>query len=56
SRIGELADSRYVDEATVVFYTIEKMFEAAEKHVWTITNEYPIGIYPLVRESLERGV
>jgi len=56
SRIGELSDSKYVNEATVVFYTIEKMFERAEKHVWTITNEYPIGVYPLVRESLKRGV
>ena len=56
SRIGELADSIYVDDAVVSMYSIEKMVRKAEEYIWSINFPIPLSVFPLLREAFERGV
>lgn len=55
-RIGDLADSTYIDDVQVAFYSAEKVTQEAEKHIWVITSKYLMNIVPLLREAFERGV
>ena len=56
SRIGELENSRYVDDVMVIFHLIDQMIRDAEEYVWRITDRYIITIIPAWSEALERGV
>ena len=55
-RISDLADSTYIDDVQVAFYSAEKVTKEAERHIWVITNRYLMNIVPLLREAFERGV
>jgi predicted transcriptional regulator len=39
-RIGDLADSTYVDDLSDIFYRIDRMIQGAEEYVCTITDQY----------------
>jgi len=56
NRIGELENSRYVDDVMVIFHLIDQMIRDAEEYVWRITDRYIITIIPAWNEALERGV
>jgi len=55
-RIGELADSTYIDGISVAFYNVEKMMREAEEYIWTITDQYIFDTLPLFTDALERQV
>ena len=56
NRIGELENSRYVDDVMVIFHLIDQMIREAEEYVWRITDRYIITIIPAWSEALERGI
>jgi len=56
TRIGELENSRYVDDVMVIFHLIDEMIKEAEDYVWRITDRYMITIIPSWNEALSRGV
>jgi len=56
SRIGDLADSAYVDDVSDAFYRVDKVIKEAEEYLWTITDQYLISAYPQLREAVEREV
>ena len=56
SRIGELENSRYVDDVMVIFHLIDQMIREAEEFVWRITDRYIITVVPAWNDALERGV
>ena len=55
-RIGELENSRYVDDVMVIFHLIDQMIRDAEEFVWRITDRYIITVIPAWNEALEKGV
>ena len=55
-RIGELAETTYVDDVMVTFFGLEKLLQKAEEYVWTITDQYLADTIPLFRKAVERGV
>ncbi len=56
SRIGELENSRYVDDVMLIFHLIDQMIREAEEYVWRITDRYVITIVPAWSEAMERGI
>ncbi len=56
SRMGELEESVYLDDAVVALYSIEKMVPRAEEYIWSINFPVPLSVFPLLREAFERGV
>ncbi len=56
SRMGELYESVYLDDAVVALYSIEKMVPRAEEYIWSINFPVPLSVFPLFREAFERGV
>ena len=56
NRIGELENSRYVDDVMVIFHLIDQMIREAEEYVWRVTDRYIITIIPAWNEALERGI
>jgi predicted transcriptional regulator len=56
ARIGELENSRYVDDVMVIFHLIDQMIREAEEYVWRITDRYIITIIPAWNEALEKGI
>ena len=55
-RIGELENSRYVDDVMVIFHLIDQMIREAEEYVWRVTDRYIITVIPAWNDALERGV
>ena len=56
SRMGELEESVYLDDAVVALYSIEKMVPRAEEYIWSVNFPVPLSVFPLLREAFERGV
>ena len=56
ARIGELENSRYIDDVMVIFHLIDQLIHDAEEYVWRITDRYIITIIPAWNEALERGI
>jgi predicted transcriptional regulator len=56
SRMGELEESVYLDDAVVSLYSIEKMVPRAEEYIWSVNFPVPLSVFPLLREAFERGV
>jgi predicted transcriptional regulator len=56
ARIGELENSRYIDDVMVIFHLIDQMIREAEEYVWRITDRYIITVIPAWSEALERGI
>ncbi len=55
-RIGDLADSTYIDDISDCFYRVEKMIKEAEEYILTATDQYLFNIALLLAEAFERGV
>jgi predicted transcriptional regulator len=55
-RIGELAESRFVDDVMVVFHNVERMFQEAEEYIYRLTDRYFMMALPHLEEATERGV
>jgi len=55
-RIGELAESIYVDDVMVAIYNVERAVQRAEEYFWIVTDQYPVSFFPLVAKAFERGV
>ena len=56
ARIGELENSRYIDDVMVIFHLIDQMIREAEEYVWRLTDRYIITVIPAWNEALERGI
>ncbi|MDH5792482.1 MAG: DUF1724 domain-containing protein [Candidatus Bathyarchaeota archaeon] len=56
SRMGELEENVYLDDAVVALYSIEKMVPRAEEYIWSVNFPVPLSVFPLLREAFERGV
>lgn len=56
SRLGELADSSYIDDVTVMVYNIEKILREAEEYILDINVPYFASTFPLIQEAYDRGV
>lgn len=56
SRLGELSNSTYVDDEMVVFRNIERVNNAAEEHVWRITDRYLMIVVSHAAAACERGI
>lgn len=56
SRIGELADSTYIDNFLVTIYRAEKTLKEAEENILLINFPYYAGSFPLILEAYDRGI
>ncbi len=56
SRMGELVDSRYLNDVMVTVHTIEKVLREAEEYLLNINTPYIASTFPLIGEAYERGV
>lgn len=55
-RMGELAESSYMDDISAAFYSVEKAIREAEEYVLSITDQYLLNTNFLIAEACERGV
>ena len=55
-RIGELAESSFVDDVMVVLHNVERMFQEAEEYIYRLTDRYFMMALPHLEEATERGV
>jgi len=55
-RLGDLANSTYVNDISVAFYNVEKLMKEAEDYIWAITDHYLLSQMPLYTETFEREV
>lgn len=55
-RLGDLADSAYVNDISAAFFSVEKVIQEAEEYILTITDQYLLNINFLIGEACERGV
>lgn len=56
SRIGELNESRYVDDIMVIFHLIEELGKESEEYIYRLTDRYILTAIPVWEEALKRGV
>ena len=55
-RIGELADSTYIDHVMVAVHNVEKTLREAEEYLCDINVPYIASAFTLIRAAFERGV
>jgi predicted transcriptional regulator len=55
-RIGELAGSALTENVMVTIHSIEETIQEAEEYLLNINVPYIASAFPLIRESIERGV
>ena len=55
-RIGDLADSTYIDDMMGFFHCIEKIIREAAEYVWLQVDQYPLVALASIIEALKRGV
>jgi predicted transcriptional regulator len=55
-RMGELADSTYLDDVVIAIHSVEKVLREAEEYLLNINSPYIASTFPLIREAYERGV
>ncbi|MCW4051154.1 MAG: ArsR family transcriptional regulator [Candidatus Bathyarchaeota archaeon] len=56
SRLGELAESEYIDDVMVVFHRINQVIKDADEHVHRLTDRYIITAQPAQAYALQKGV
>ena len=56
ARIGELADSIYIDDVMVTVHRVEKTLREAEEYLCDINVPFIASAFPLIRGAFERGV
>ena len=55
-RMGDLAESRYVNDISLAYYNVERLMREAEEYIWVITDHYLLSTMPLYTEAFERKV
>ena len=55
-RIGELSDSKFVDNIPGFFRQIERVITEAREYVWMLVDQFPLNHVSLIVEAIERGV
>ena len=55
-RIGDLAESRYVNDISLAYYSVERLMRDAEEYIWVITDHYLMSTMPLYTDAFEREV
>ena len=55
-RLGDLANSIYVNDISVAFYNVEKLMREAQEYIWAMTDHYLLSQMPLYTEAFEREV
>lgn len=56
ARIGELAGSALTENVMITIHSIEETIQEAEEYLLNINVPYIASAFPLIRESIERGV
>jgi len=55
-RIGELSDSKFIDNIPGFFRQIERVITEARENVWMLVDQFPLNHVSLIVEAIERGV
>ena len=55
-RIGDLAESTFIDNIPGFFRQIERVITEAEEYVWLLVDQFPLNHLSLIVEAIERGV
>lgn len=55
-RIGELEDSKLLDDISAVFYNVERLMKEAKEYVWVITDHYLMSTLTMYTEAFSRRV
>ena len=56
NRIGELVESDLTDNAIVLFQYVDGLIAQAEEYIWIMSDQALSSTFPLLEESLGRGV
>ncbi|TRO49867.1 ArsR family transcriptional regulator, partial [Candidatus Bathyarchaeota archaeon] len=55
-RIGELSESRHIDNIPEFFRQIERVITEAEEYVWLLVDQFPLNHLSLIVQAIERAV
>ena len=55
-RLGDLAESTYIDDVMVAFHKVEIIIQEAEEYLWNFNDQYIASTFPMARKAFERGV
>ncbi|MFB0522699.1 MAG: helix-turn-helix transcriptional regulator [Candidatus Bathyarchaeia archaeon] len=55
-RMGDLAESRYVNDISLAYYNVERLMREAEEYIWVITDHSLLSTMPLYTDAFERKV
>jgi predicted transcriptional regulator len=56
SRVGDLAKAEFTDNAIVLFQQVDSLISKANEYVWILSDQALSSTFPLLMESMERGV
>ncbi|MFX1483121.1 MAG: helix-turn-helix transcriptional regulator [Promethearchaeota archaeon] len=56
SRIGDLVNAEWTDNAIVLFQHVEALISRASNYVWIMSDQALSSTFPLLQECMERGV
>ncbi|MFX1560910.1 MAG: helix-turn-helix domain-containing protein [Promethearchaeota archaeon] len=56
SRLGDLVNAEYTDNAVVLFQHVDSLISTANEYVWILADQALSSTFPLLMESMERGV
>jgi len=56
SRIGELINSTYTDDAIVFLHSVATGIQEAEENIWVMVDQFVMSQVPFVKDALERNV
>lgn len=56
SRIGDLVNAELTDNAIVLFQHVDALISRANEYVWILSDQALSSTFPLLMESMERGV
>lgn len=56
SRVGDLIKADFTDNAIVLFQQVDSLISRANEYVWILSDQALSSTFPLLMESMERGV
>jgi predicted transcriptional regulator len=56
SRVGDLTKADFTDNAIVLFQQVDSLISRANEYVWILSDQALSSTFPLLMESMERGV
>ncbi len=56
SRIGELKETRYIDDIMVIFHLIEELGRESNEYIYRLTDRYILTAIPAWEQALKKGV